>query len=70
MRRAHPGAAVKLGGTFKGGSAPLPAQKVAELIVETREHDRRLTRIEAKWEAAVELAAVRRPGPRRLEEQG
>jgi len=41
-------------------------QKVAELMIETRDHDRRLTRLEAKWEAAVELAAVRRTGQGRL----
>ena len=39
-------------------------QKVAELITETRDHDRRLTRLEAKWEAAVELAAIRARTPR------
>jgi hypothetical protein len=39
-------------------------QKVAELVTETRDHDRRITRLEAKWEAAVELAAIRSRAPR------
>ena len=40
-------------------------QKVADLALENREHDRRLTRLEAKWEAAIELAAIR-AGPPKL----
>ena len=37
-----------------------------EVAQELREHDRRLTRLEAKWEAAMELATAR-AGVRRLE---
>lgn len=37
-----------------------------EVSRELRDHDRRITRMEAKWEAAVELSAGRR-GPRALE---
>lgn len=33
---------------------------------ELRDHDRRITRMEAKWEAAVELSMGRR-GPRAIE---
>ncbi len=29
------------------------------LAQETREHDRRITRLEAKWETAIEIAAIR-----------
>ncbi len=28
---------------------------------ELRDHDRRITRLEAKWETAIELAAIRHP---------
>ncbi|MBU1666621.1 MAG: hypothetical protein KKG92_14680 [Gammaproteobacteria bacterium] len=28
---------------------------------ELRDHDRRITRLEAKWETAIELATIRRP---------
>lgn len=38
-----------------------------ELAKELREQDRRITRLEAKWEAAVELSASRAAAPRRLE---
>jgi len=44
----------RLGGTLK------------EASLELRDHDRRITRLEAKWEAAVELSAVRGKSPRRL----
>ncbi len=33
---------------------------------ELRDHDRRIIRLEAKWEAAVELSAGRGRSPRRL----
>ena len=36
-----------------------------DMALELREHDRRITRIEAKWEAAVELSAAR-AAPRRI----
>ncbi len=38
-----------------------------EVSIELREHDRRLTRLEAKWEAVVEMAALRGGAPGRLE---
>jgi uncharacterized coiled-coil DUF342 family protein len=38
-----------------------------EVSGELREHDRRITRIEAKWEAAVELSATRGGSRRGLE---
>lgn len=34
-------------------------ETIKEVSRELREHDRRITRIEAKWEAAVELSAGR-----------
>lgn len=37
-----------------------------EIARELRDHDHRITRIEAKWEAVVELSAAR-AGSRRLE---
>ena len=45
-------------------------QKVADLVAETRDHDRRLTRLEAKWEAAVELSAIRTVTPRIPRDKG
>jgi len=36
---------------------------------ELRDHDRRIIRLEAKWEAAVELSAGRGRLPRRLEDK-
>jgi uncharacterized protein YoxC len=39
------------------------------VAAELRDHDRRLTRLEAKWETAVELAAIRSGTARRLEEK-
>jgi hypothetical protein len=44
-------------------------ETLKELARELREHDRRITRIEAKWEAAVELSAGRGSAPRRLEDK-
>lgn len=35
-------------------------EALKELSVELREHDRRITRLEAKWETALELSTVRR----------
>ena len=44
-------------------------ETLKEISRELREHDRRITRIEAKWEAAVELSAGRGRSPRRLDEK-
>jgi hypothetical protein len=41
-------------------------ETVKEIARELRDHDRRITRMEAKWEAAVELSAGR-SAPRRIE---
>ena len=30
-----------------------------DIALELREHDRRITRLEAKWQTAIELSAVR-----------
>ena len=35
-------------------------ETLKELSVELREHDRRITRLEAKWETALELSNVNR----------
>jgi hypothetical protein len=35
---------------------------------ELREHDRRLTRLEAKWETAIEIATLR-SAPRQIEDR-
>jgi hypothetical protein len=35
---------------------------------ELREHDRRLTRLEAKWETAIEIATLR-TAPRQIEDR-
>ncbi len=43
------------------------AVQIKELGVEVRDQDRRITRLEAKWEAAVELAALRAP-PRLIDD--
>ena len=40
-----------------------------EVSRELREHERRITRIEAKWEAAVELSAARGGSRRSLEDE-
>ena len=42
-------------------------ETLKEISRELREHDRRITRIEAKWEAAVELSAGRGGLPRRID---
>ena len=34
-------------------------ERLGELAFEVRDHDRRITRIEALWEASVRLGAVR-----------
>jgi uncharacterized protein YoxC len=39
------------------------------VATELRDHDRRLTRLEAKWETAVELAGIRSGTARRLEDK-
>ena len=44
-------------------------ETLKEIARELREHDRRITRIEAKWEAALELSAARGGAPRRLEDK-
>jgi hypothetical protein len=44
-------------------------ETLKDISGELREHDRRITRIEAKWEAAVELSATRGGAPRRLEDR-
>lgn len=41
-------------------------ETLTDVAKELREHDRRITRLEAKWETAVEIAATR-ARPRRLE---
>jgi hypothetical protein len=42
-------------------------ETLKEISRELREHDRRITRIEAKWEAAVELSTGRGGLPRRID---
>ena len=42
---------------------------VKEIARELRDHDHRITRIEARWEAAVELSAARGAPKRRLEDK-
>ncbi|MEB2399387.1 MAG: hypothetical protein OZ927_07600 [Alcaligenaceae bacterium] len=37
------------------------AEGVAQLTGAVADHERRLIRLEAKWETAIELAAVQRP---------
>lgn len=46
------------------------AETLQGINVEIRDQDRRITRLEAKWEAAVELSAVRRPSVPRLKDKG
>jgi hypothetical protein len=41
-------------------------ETLKDIAHELREHDRRITRIEAKWDAAVELSAARAVPPLRL----
>ncbi len=43
-------------------------EMLKELARELREHDRRITRMEAKWEAAVELSTLQ-ARPRRLQDK-
>jgi hypothetical protein len=44
-------------------------ETLGEVAKELRNHDRRITRLEVKWETAVEIASTRaRPG--RLEDKG
>jgi hypothetical protein len=42
-------------------------ETLKDIARELREHDRRITRIEAKWEAAVELSAARGSALRRID---
>ena len=44
-------------------------ETLKDISRELREHDRRITRIEAKWEAAVELSAGRGGVALRLEDR-
>jgi hypothetical protein len=44
-------------------------ETLKDISRELREQDRRITRIEAKWEAAVELSSGRGRVPLRLKEQ-
>lgn len=37
-----------------------------EVRTELRDHDRRITRLEAQWQTALDLRAA--PGPRRIED--
>jgi len=41
-------------------------ESLSGLAQEVRDHDRRLTRLEAKWETAMELAGMRNAQGRRL----
>jgi hypothetical protein len=43
-------------------------ETLVEISKELRTHDRRITRLEAKWETAVEIAATR-ARPRRLDDR-
>jgi hypothetical protein len=56
--------ALKLAGDVKR-----TGETLKEVSKELREHDRRITRVEAKWEAAVELSVGRGGSPRRLEDK-
>lgn len=38
-------------------------ESLKAIAQELREHDRRITRLEAKWETAMELAALQRGRP-------
>lgn len=44
-------------------------ETLKDISRELREHDRRITRVEAKWEAAVELSAGRGGVALRLEDK-
>ncbi|PRP68478.1 hypothetical protein BUE93_22000 [Chromobacterium amazonense] len=37
-------------------------ESLKSVAQELREHDRRITRLEAKWETAIEIAAIRNGG--------
>lgn len=39
-----------------------------EISHELREHDRRITRLEAKWETAIEIAGIRSGTPRQIQD--
>ncbi len=41
-------------------------ETLKDISRELRDHDRRITRMEAKWEAAVELSSGRRRSPRAI----
>lgn len=59
--------ALKLADDVKRSGATLK-----EVALELRDHDRRITRMEAKWEAAVELSgrtSARPRGLRKLEDR-
>jgi len=43
-------------------------ETLKEVSRELRDHDRRITRMEAKWEAAVELSAGRAASVRKLKD--
>lgn len=40
------------------------------VATELRDHDRRITRLEAKWETTIELAGIRLGGARQIEDKG
>ncbi len=42
---------------------------IKELAREVREHDRRITRLEAQWETAMAMSGGRSVSPRRLEDK-
>ena len=44
-------------------------ETLKDIALELREHERRITRIEAKWEAAVELSTGRGLSARRIEDK-
>lgn len=43
-------------------------ETLVEIAKELRTHDRRITRLEAKWETAIEIAATR-ARPRRVDDK-
>lgn len=45
-------------------------ETLKEIAHELRDHDRRITRMEAKWEAAVELSTGRGASVRKLRDEG
>jgi hypothetical protein len=44
-------------------------ETVKEIARELREHDRRITRLEAQWETALALTQRSGPGPRKLDDK-